>query len=200
MVDAIRFDRAALQSKLALLDPRRQVAFAALCAERLLPYYRWFSAGEHWGDFAALRRSLDVVWDYVRGDDIAPGQLEALRQLSESLAPDTEDFSSPLASRAMDSATAVALSLGLCTAPSAQITADVAEIASEAAFGTEQSQLIDNLDQPRIADRAQLKGLLRGPRVVEEIEMQQKSLEALKRSSKTSPDLDDLRRRFGSPS
>jgi uncharacterized protein YjaG (DUF416 family) len=200
MVNPISFDRVALQARLALLRPRHRVAFAALCAERLLPYYRWFSEVEHWGDYAALRRSLDVVWDHVGGNEIASVRVEGLRHLSESLTPDTKDFSSPLASRAMDSATAVSLALRLCTEPSAQTAAEVAEIAVEAAFGTEQLEVVDNLDQPRIADRTELKRLLRGPKVAEELERQQGAFEELMADPKKILSRHDLRRRFGAPS
>ena len=45
----------------------QRVALAAAMAERWLPVYEVFSAAEQWGDPANLRRSLDAVWNHLRG-------------------------------------------------------------------------------------------------------------------------------------
>src|SRR5205807_263748 len=144
-----------LAARLAQLDARRQAAFAGLCAERLMPFYRWFQRTERWGDYDGLRRSLDVVWDYVGGVEITASQAENLRKLVDAATPDTDEFSDALASRAMDAATAVSQTVAICAEPSNIRAAEVGEIAFEAAFGVEQSGQIQNVDQPRIADRVQ---------------------------------------------
>ncbi len=87
------------------LGPREQVAFAALCAERLLPYYRWFSSTERWGT-DRLRNAHDV-----EGQPQSREQYEQLVADCRRLTPDNEDFNSPLAARAMDASVAVITAL-----------------------------------------------------------------------------------------
>jgi hypothetical protein len=59
---------------------------------------------------------------------------------------------------------------------------------------------VESLNQPRIADRTELKRLLRGPKVAEELERQQGAFEELMADPKKILSLQDLRRRFGAPS
>jgi hypothetical protein len=55
-----------LQPRLKRLPPRLQAAFAAACAERVLPIY-----ADTWGgDDSYLRDALALVWRYAAGEDI----------------------------------------------------------------------------------------------------------------------------------
>jgi len=92
------------------LGPREQVAFAALCAERLLPYYRWFSSAERWG-IDRLQNALAAVWGHVEGQPQSREQYEQLLADCRRLTPDTEDFNSSLAARGMDASVAVITAL-----------------------------------------------------------------------------------------
>ena len=51
----LKYDEKQLAAGLERLEPRRRVAFAAACCERLLPSYD--------GDPAPLRAALDALWD-----------------------------------------------------------------------------------------------------------------------------------------
>lgn len=51
------------------LDPRQQVAFAALCGERALREVAKLQ-GSGWGADPRLRRALDVAWQYAAGEKL----------------------------------------------------------------------------------------------------------------------------------
>jgi uncharacterized protein YjaG (DUF416 family) len=189
------FDRDATAAQLAALTPRGRVAFAAICAERLMPYYQWFQRVESWGNPSALRSALDAVWRHVDGDYMAPDVAAFHRAICGVATPDSEDFNSPLASRALDAAAATSEAVGLCIEPSPAVAAEVAEIAFEAAFGHEQLEAAQHSDLVHIADPDALKQLSAQGRLAAELELQQA---VLKHLADTSQDIksSELRRRF----
>ena len=83
------FDAADLERELDALPPAHRTAFAAACAERLLPNYGVFSEVEGWGDPARLARGLDSVWRYLEGHPLPAERLEGLLRDEDRLAPDT---------------------------------------------------------------------------------------------------------------
>ena len=190
-----RFDRAKVQTQLAELGTREQTAFAALCAERLLPYYRWFSSQEHWGSYERLNDALGAVWRYVEGNPLTSEEYDHLVEECRALTPDTEDFDSPLTPRAMDASVAVVQALRMCVEPSERRAAEVAEVAVHAAFGMEQINAVEDLGQVRVADPAHLRALFGAGRVDQELEIQAGVLEALRQE--TPLDVATLRERFG---
>jgi|SRR5215510_5938035 len=191
-----KFDRARVQERLRELGPREQVAFAALCAERLLPYYRWFSSTERWGSFDRLRNALDAVWGHVEGQPQSREQYEQLVADCRRLTPDTEDFNSPLAARAMDASVAVITALKMCVEPSERRGAEVAEVAADAAFGVEQINASDDLGEIRVADPEQLRKLFGSGRVQHELQTQAAVLDVL-RSGAALVDVAPLRESYG---
>ncbi|HYN87165.1 MAG TPA: DUF416 family protein [Ardenticatenaceae bacterium] len=73
-------------------SPEQRLALAAAMAERWLPVYEAFSAREEWGDPASLRRSLEAVWNHLRGRRLARADLARhLEQLRDST-PHMDDF------------------------------------------------------------------------------------------------------------
>ena len=58
-----RFDEKRLHGELKCLGSQMQLAFGALCSERLLPNYEVFSAETGHGDSSVLRNALELVWD-----------------------------------------------------------------------------------------------------------------------------------------
>jgi uncharacterized protein YjaG (DUF416 family) len=150
------FDRRELETKLEKFGSRQQAAFAALCAERLLPYYRWFSRLHGWGNYDRLTEALDAVWLYVKGP-LGPDAYREFINRCEDVTPDTEHFNSPLASRALDASASVIGALQMCIEPSARMAAEVAELAVDAAFGVEQIAKVEDLARVRIADRSALQ-------------------------------------------
>lgn len=191
-----KFDRGQVEEQLSLLGARQKTAFVALCAERLLPYYRWFSRVQRWGSYSRLEEALAVVWMHVDGHPSENREYERMIAECRKVTPDTEDFESPLAARAMDAAVAVVQTLKMCLEPSDRRAAEVAEVAIDAAFGVEQVNTPHDLGQVQIADRAQLARLFGSGRVQRELETQAEVLEALR--SDTAPlQFATLRERYG---
>jgi len=94
------------------LDHGRRLAFAAACAERLLPLYNRFSQQANWGDAAALRRAVSQVWHAADGGAVDSDAIADLMRQCEAAAPETEDFRQPLTSAALSAATAADLDVG----------------------------------------------------------------------------------------
>jgi uncharacterized protein len=137
------FDKDHLQRSLARLAPWKQVAFMALCCERMVPNYDRFTADSGFGDSRVLRRGLDVAWSWLKSDRLSD-DLGTLRIQVEQQAPSTEDFSSPFTSAALDSANAVASLLDAVEDPEG---ADPVEVASLARDTVDlYAQEIENLD------------------------------------------------------
>jgi hypothetical protein len=93
----LSFDEAALAAALAAFDTRHRAAFAAACAERLLPAYRKLKAVRQHLDPAALEQALARLWDDLVGT--IPVRAEELDQLihhSEFLVPNPEPWTRQL--------------------------------------------------------------------------------------------------------
>jgi uncharacterized protein YjaG (DUF416 family) len=94
-----------LEQQLAIMAPDQQLAFGAICSERHFPDYLTFSAMVKWGDPEPLRRAINEAWASSVGE--APldlGTLDKLLTKCEQAAPDTEDFTIPEVSYALDAA------------------------------------------------------------------------------------------------
>jgi uncharacterized protein YjaG (DUF416 family) len=125
----LHFDADALQSTVATLDYRAQVAFALLCTERLYPNYLVFQQDVGWGSSATVRAALDYVWDWLLQAKLSADELEKLLDEVEHAEPDTENFDSLFVSPALDVATATGALLRLLWEPGV---AGVVEVASYA--------------------------------------------------------------------
>lgn len=86
----LRYDEAHLMVALSKLPPLARTAFAAACAERMLPVYRWFHQRTGRGDPVALRRALADVWTSLDSDSAE--SLEAQRAVAEGLVPEEDDM------------------------------------------------------------------------------------------------------------
>ncbi|MGD0094730.1 MAG: DUF416 family protein [Planctomycetota bacterium] len=73
----LSFDRAHLEP-LDKLQPELRGAFAAACAERLMPRYRKFSELAQEGDPDSLERSLSRLWADLLGRRMPDAELEAM--------------------------------------------------------------------------------------------------------------------------
>ena len=82
----------ALNEAIRTWSPAKRTALAAAMAERWLPVYEEFSAAEQWGDPAALRRSLEAVWDHVRGRALARADLARHAAQLDECTPHMDDF------------------------------------------------------------------------------------------------------------
>lgn len=78
------YDEAAIVRRLARLDRKRKAAFAAACAQRLLPLYDRYADAVPSADGATVRSVVALVWDALRG---APVDLRPQQQLAEAHVP-----------------------------------------------------------------------------------------------------------------
>ncbi len=116
-------------SVFAALPPKHRIAFAASCCERLLPNYHAFASTERWGEPTALRQALDEVWRFAAGAIVTEQRIDALVRACRSATPDLDDFSSLLASLALDAAAAVVSTLECCLDGASKRVAEVSELA-----------------------------------------------------------------------
>jgi len=189
------FGRDKVLEQLAPLSERQWAAYAAACAERLLPLYRWFQGVESWGDTGVLEKGIELAWSWARGEQHEDAKFAEAIQACEAVTPDTDEFESPLASRALDAASAVAQALEVCVSPLPETAADAGEIAWECAFGVEQSRLLET-GVVQIADRQILMNAAQGGIVLLEEDLQLRSLQSLRQESFTQEEFDDFRRKF----
>jgi uncharacterized protein YjaG (DUF416 family) len=75
---------------LATWSAPQRLAFVATLAERWLEAYEKFSAKEQWGDAAALRQIVGIVWDQLAGRPGAPADHAQLLAKIQENTPDTE--------------------------------------------------------------------------------------------------------------
>lgn len=73
----LRHDEAALVCDLGRLGNDSRVAFAAACAERLLPAYKEFCRRAGRGSRDALAGILEKVWLHLQGDKMSTEQIRA---------------------------------------------------------------------------------------------------------------------------
>lgn len=189
-----RFDRIATQDKLICLTEPQRAAYAIACAERLMPIYDWFEAVESWGDARVLRRGLEVAWGWVKSE-VDTEQVASAVAACEEVTPDTEDFSSGLASRALDAASAITQALETCLCPSPETALETGEIAWECTFGLEQS-LVAPSSMVNIASWPVLQEAAQGGLVQLEESLQMQSLETLEDLVLTTETTDTFRARY----
>jgi len=161
----------------------------------LIPLYRWFQEVESWGDVVVLETCVEFSWNWVKGVPFEDAKLAAAVRECEAVIPDMDDFHSYLASRALDAGSAVAQALEACISPLPETAADAGEIAWECAFGVEQS-LVAEASSVRIAEEKILREAAKGALVLLEADLQQRSLEFLRREPFTNEAIDDFRNQF----
>lgn len=189
------FRREKVLEQLAPLPESRRAAYAAACAERLLPLYRWFEQIESWGDTDILEKDIELVWNWIKGAQYENAKFVAAIRECEAVIPDMDEFESPLASRALDAGSAVAQALEACISPLPETAADAGEIAWECAFGVEQSRLLE-AGVEHIADKKILAKAAQSGFVLLEEDLQQRSLEYLRQESFTNEKIDEFRKEF----
>jgi uncharacterized protein YjaG (DUF416 family) len=199
MTWAPRFDRSTLAKRLGGLAPRQRAAFAALAAERLLPHYRSFHAVTQFGTPAPLERGIELVWQVIDGHPVTREELEAAVTACEAVTPDTEDFETPLVSRALDAASASAAALQACLDDAIRHAVDAAEAAWEAAFGCAQVALTEDLGRPRVVDLRLIEAASTADLVEREERAQDEAMKQLRGLSIDQQTARRLREDFGRP-
>lgn len=101
------FNTQSLKTVLASFNRRQQLAFGAMCCERLLPNYQAFQNDTGWGDITPIREALNFVWESVVTEAVNRDQVKTLTLRCEAVAPDSEYFESLFVSCAQDACFAV---------------------------------------------------------------------------------------------
>jgi len=79
----LSYDEPANVRRLSRLDRTRKAAFAAACAQRLLPLFDRYAAAAH-ADRAITHEAVALVWDALRG---AQGDLRPMQAAAEEQVP-----------------------------------------------------------------------------------------------------------------
>jgi uncharacterized protein DUF416 len=87
----IRFDEKNLVKELNMLPKSLRVAFAAACAQRLVPNYIRYAAMAKKADAAAVLQGLANVWGRLDGKPLSAGVLSKCRDACISLIPDYDE-------------------------------------------------------------------------------------------------------------
>lgn len=87
----LRYDEPALVRDLGRLKRNSRVAFAASCAERLIPAYGDFCKRSGRGDRATLAGILERAWQHLLGDEMREEQVRAELRRCMALIPAEDD-------------------------------------------------------------------------------------------------------------
>ncbi|NVB40624.1 DUF416 family protein [Pseudenhygromyxa sp. WMMC2535] len=116
-------------NKIKELNASEQLAFSISCCERMLPRYHEFSTAEGWGDVKVLRNALDMLWSHLAGQEISKEKIEKMTSLVADQEPETEDFCSTNASRALDASAAIELTLQFADSKDESLCLDISSLA-----------------------------------------------------------------------
>lgn len=83
----LTYDEPANVQRLTRLDRTRKAAFAAACAQRLLPLFERYAAAVE-ADPRILQEALDGVWDALRGTQV---DLRPMQAAAEDQVPQEDD-------------------------------------------------------------------------------------------------------------
>jgi uncharacterized protein YjaG (DUF416 family) len=86
---SFRYHEPSLVQALSRLSPSISALFAATCAERVLPVYRWFHRRTGRGDPAALEEALGALWSDLEGQPSKA--LLTAQKTAEGLVPEEDD-------------------------------------------------------------------------------------------------------------
>ena len=129
------FEKEQFISSVQVLPQAHQIAFAASCSERLIPIYKAFQIVEGWGNYPALRRNLDYVWENVGTGKADVGAIEKTLKECEELIPDADDFQNVYLIGAQYSAISILHSTALMNATDAEALYKVSKCCLETTHG-----------------------------------------------------------------
>ena len=124
-------DERPLRQALERLAKEKQVAFALLLCERLVPAFEEFSREVDFDD-SLYRTGLDSVWHYLRQGGKSSNYARMAEQCRDH-APDTEEFSHPLTSAALNAALSIAATIRLLADDDADHVVEAAGLARDTA-------------------------------------------------------------------
>lgn len=104
----LTYDEPEIVARLARLSRTQKAAFAAACAERLVPLFLRYAASKESVDGDVIRSVVDGVWRAIGG---ASADLEPLQALAEDLVPEEDEEWSAEAGYAQNAAASAAYSV-----------------------------------------------------------------------------------------
>jgi uncharacterized protein YjaG (DUF416 family) len=108
----IKYDEQKTVRALSLLPAKLRSAFAAACAERLLPAYLAFSKQTGRGHPEWISSIADRLWQDLEGDEMSPEQVQEAARYCEQLVPgENQEPWSSVQAYADDAAAAMAYAL-----------------------------------------------------------------------------------------
>ena len=110
------FDETKIETELSDLSFEKQLIFAASCCERLLPFYYAFTKVNTWwwGNLSVMQDILNGIWEVCHSEEISNQEISEFIKTCEALTPDSEDFTSPYTSQAIDVCSAFCSTLEFC--------------------------------------------------------------------------------------
>jgi uncharacterized protein YjaG (DUF416 family) len=179
------FDEAVLIQRLGRISKRRRIAFAAACAERLMPAYANYVSRSGWGDAAKLRFILDDLWSAIERGVSAPTDLQSTIDACMALIPG-EDRGPwmPEQAYAEDAVSALAYALQCHQTGAPQEAAWSARRAYEAV-----DQFVVRQHKLDTEARRDEKRVLAYPAIQNELERQDRDLESLSKRIEHEPSL-----------
>jgi uncharacterized protein YjaG (DUF416 family) len=176
------------------LRQAHRVAFAAICAERVVPAYELLTQGIHWERNNAPRTALDEVWAQVIEPDGDINRLQALLiQCEAAIRLPPSNSASYLAAAAESAIICVAHSVKACIDRTARSAALASQYAREAVAGYPETRIglerrrsrasrqrnIGQAAKEQRLEREPNDALATDPLIVAEWELQRRDLEAL---------------------
>jgi len=162
-------DAPRLKQELERLPRGRQVAFALLLCERMVPALEKF-AREAGFDGCRYREGLDSVWRYLDKG----GSSSNYAQLAERCldhAPDTEEFDHPLTSAALNAALSIAATISFLADD------DVDHVVEAAGLARDTAALYAQATEATPPRSLSLEEVMRHPLMQQELRQQKQDLE-----------------------
>lgn len=111
--DGLEYISYLLVKDLAGLPQHKIAAFGASCSERMVNYYDEFTKEAEWGDFIFIRSTLDLIWDFLLGEQGTKEKLQAAQSKLDELVPHSDDFGIE-AIFAQDACVCIGVTIDLC--------------------------------------------------------------------------------------
>ena len=90
-ISMFRFDEKELSRQIKRLSKQHRAAFAAACAQRLLPAYERFSKKTGKGGYLSLANILEHLWKDLASDQVAAEDIQMRISTSMALIPGEDD-------------------------------------------------------------------------------------------------------------
>lgn len=108
----LTFDEPQMREQLQQLAPRARIAFAAACAERLMPSYTVYGGLHGVGNPQTLRSALDNVWQVARGETVSLDSAKVFDDCA-ALVPGDDEAENEGVEAAEDAAAAVVYAISV---------------------------------------------------------------------------------------